>query len=80
MLIFNQPDYQDWIENNSLVKDYFKNIDLSPMFICIMNSYNEVILEKWCEENCKGKWHRYVGLIFAFEDKEDVLMFKLIWG
>ena len=41
---------------------------------------------KWCENNCKDTWGTYGfgtpdwGRTFFFIDKDDCVMFKLVWG
>ena len=38
-------------------------------------------LDKWCEENCKGKWRPSKKFCcFDFEKEEDAILFKLVWG
>lgn len=39
-------------------------------------------MEKWCEENCRGRWRSHTShlLYFQFTDERDVFLFKLRWA
>ena len=95
-------NYNGWVDKNfkndkdfqRKLYNHFKSIDISPKIVASINlelhRQAQEKIEKWCRENCKGKWYRsagfvfmfedYTGFVFMFEDMEDVLLFKLTWG
>jgi hypothetical protein len=36
-------------------------------------------MEEWCKQNCKGRYH-IVYVCWFFENDNDALGFKLVWG
>lgn len=57
----------------------------------ILEYIRELDCYKWCEDNCEGYFQFTIGttsemqlwlnhFYFEFEDKNDALLFKIIWG
>lgn len=47
-------------------------------------------MDDWCEQNCKGNWtveveswpepYMVISVGYEFEDTDDAMRFKLVWG
>ena len=70
------------------------NPSLNPVFVKRLNYATSILREdssetikmnRWCFENCSGKWGTYflwvdnLSRVYFFTNKDDAVHFKLVW-
>jgi hypothetical protein len=82
-------DISEWAINKETLL-YYRNIyskkgwnhieviDLSEGNNRSYDTWGEI--HNWCTENCNYKYTRGTSLCFFFENVDDAMRFKLVWG
>lgn len=63
--------------------DEWKTVFCQYTIVCIPDAINDWVwvnpILGWCDINCKHDWNMFNVAWFAFEDKEEAMLFKLSW-
>jgi hypothetical protein len=62
-----------------IIQEYEDIMDCTFTIVEVPNSRASG-LNSWCIDNIKGDWHRLEGDRMAFTNKDEAVMFKLVWG
>lgn len=62
-----------------IIKDYEDIMDCTFTIVEVPNN-RATGLNSWCLDNIRGDWHRLEGDRMAFTNKDEAMMFKLVWG
>jgi hypothetical protein len=78
----NLKQYCEYCQKNKRTMWFFQSQDKSwkDVHIVQFNSIEYEKLDSWLFKQCKGKNIQFDTDFIAFENSQDAMLFKLIWG
>lgn len=62
-----------------ILRSMFKKLGWHEVVLTPMTAETGAVIDKWIQENVKGRSHWTHGLVWLFEDVKDANWFKLRW-